>query len=377
MEVKQICSIAEIDPNSWSQLVGQDDPFLSYEFLSALEQSGCVSAASGWCPKHITVYDQDKLLACTPLYEKNHSWGEYVFDHIWADAYHRNGKQYYPKWLTAIPFTPCAGKRFLINPTANAELIIKQISNYVRVQADIEGISSWHCLFPEQPQIDWLCDSSMLLREDVQFQWQNRGYRDFQDYLQHFTSSHRKKIKRERRGLMQRGVEMIRLLGSEITSELWLVFYQFYAQTYLKRGQQPYLSLTFFQLLAADMPEKLLLVLARKDTDYVGAALSFVGRDTLYGRYWGGLQQYRGLHFEACYYQGLEFCIEQGLQRFDSGAQGEHKISRGFEPVSRYSVHWIRDAQFATAISAFLQREKTGVQHYKQQAASYLPFKHS
>lgn len=375
MEVKQIQSLTQINAGDWNRLAGAAYPFLRHEFLSALEQSGSVCAKTGWQARHLLVEARGELLAILPLYEKRHSWGEYVFDQAWADAYRQHGLDYYPKWLTAVPFTPCQGPRLLAKPDADTAAVLQLLLDYIQQSAAAKSISSWHCLFPEQPQLAHLQAMGLGIRTGVQFQWFNRGYGDFADYLEALSAGKRKMIKRERRRVAEQGITMLRIPGPEISESQWRAFYHFYALTYLKRHSQPYLTPAFFQQLAADMPEQCLLILAVKDQDYVGAALSFVGADCLYGRYWGCHEDYNALHFEACYYQGLDFCIEQGLQRFDSGAQGEHKISRGFEPVTTYSAHWIKDPRFAAAIDNFVKREQAGVQQYRQAAAAYLPFK--
>jgi len=375
MEVKQIDSLAQVDAVAWNRLTGLAYPFLRYEFLWALEQSGSVCEQTGWLPSHVLVMDENELVALMPLYLKQHSWGEYVFDHSWAQAYQQQGLDYYPKWLTAVPLTPCQGPRIVIKAGIAPLAVMHALLDFIKQISEQRGVSSWHCLFPAGQQPELLKSLGLSIREGVQFQWFNRDYRDFEDYLQTLSASKRKMLKRERRRIGEQGIRLLRIPGPEVTPLQWQVFFQFYTMTYLKRGARPYLNLAFFQQIAATMPEQCLLVLALKDDNAVGAALSFVGADTLYGRYWGCYEEYNGLHFEACYYQGLEYCIEHGLKRFDSGAQGEHKISRGFEPISVYSAHWIKDAGFAKAIAQFVAREQKGIQLYKQDAAAYLPFK--
>jgi len=376
MEVKQIHSMVQVDAADWNRLAGDAYPFLRHEFLLALEQSGSVCEQTGWLPAHLLVMDQDKLVAFMPLYLKQHSYGEYVFDHQWAQAYQQQGLDYYPKWLTAIPLTPCQGSRIVIQAEGIDPLaIIQLLLAFIKQRSEQRGISSWHCLFPERQQAELLRSLGLSIREGVQFHWFNRGYRDFNDFLHTLNASKRKMLKRERRRVSEQGVHLLRIAGPDVSERQWQVFFQFYTMTYLKKGSQPYLNLAFFQQIAATMGEQLLLVLAVKDDIAIAAALSFVGSDTLYGRYWGCYEAYNSLHFETCYYQGLDYCIEQGLKRFDSGAQGEHKISRGFEPVTTYSAHWIKDARFAKAIEHFLAREQQAVQHYKRDAATYLPFK--
>jgi len=375
MEVKQINSMAQVNCADWNRLAGDAYPFLRHEFLLALEQSGSVSGQTGWMPSHLLVIDEEKLLAFMPLYLKQHSWGEYVFDHQWAHAYQQQGLAYYPKWLTAVPLTPCQGPRIVIKATIDPLEVLHTLLTFIKQLSEQRGISSWHCLFPVRQQADLLLSLGLSVREGVQFHWFNQGYRDFNDFLQTLSASKRKMIRRERRRVNEQSVRLLRIAGTDVSDLQWQVFFQFYTMTYLKRGSKPYLNLAFFQQIAATMAEQLLLVLAVKDNKYVAAALNFVGSDTLYGRYWGCYEEYNSLHFEACYYQGLDYCIEHGLKRFDSGAQGEHKISRGFEPITTYSAHWIKDALFAQAIEQFLAKEQKAVQLYKQDAASFLPFK--
>lgn len=374
MVIKQINSMTEVNAVCWNNLVQNNDPFVCHEFLLALEQSGSISESNGWQSKHLLVLEQQELIAAMPLYLKNHSRGEYVFDQQWADAYYQSGMEYYPKWLNAIPFTPCQGQRILIKDGQDNAALMQLCIDTLRVYSEQHNISSVHCLFPDYSQIKDL-PQGMLIRVGVQFQWFNKNYRDFDDYLQTFTSRQRKNIKKERRKVKEQGLQIQKLTGLEIKEQQWQVFYQFYEMTYLKRGQSAYLDITFFQQLAQTMPKQILLVLVNNGQKYVGAALSFIGQDTLYGRYWGCFEEYNSLHFEACYYQGLEFCIEHNKQIFDSGAQGEHKISRGFEPISTYSAHWILNPEFAKLIADFLVREKELILEYKQACRKQLPFK--
>ncbi|TXL02040.1 GNAT family N-acetyltransferase [Methylococcaceae bacterium HT1] len=374
MVIKQINSMTEVSAVSWNNLVQNNDPFVCHEFLLALEQSGSISEANGWQSKHLLVFEQQELIAAMPLYLKNHSRGEYVFDQQWADAYYQSGMDYYPKWLNSIPFTPCQGQRILIKKGQDIPAVMKLCVDTIKEYSQQKNISSLHCLFPDYCQIEDL-PQDMLIRTGVQFQWFNKNYRDFDDYLQSFTSRQRKNINKERRKVRQQGIQLQRLSGAEVTEQQWQVFYHFYEMTYLKRGQSAYLNIDFFQQLAQTMPEQILLVLANDGKAYVGAALSFIGQDALYGRYWGCYDEYHSLHFEACYYQGLEYCIEHNKQIFDSGAQGEHKISRGFKPINTYSAHWILNPDFAKLIADFLKHEQEMIQGYKQDCMQLLPFK--
>jgi len=321
--------MTEVDAVCWNNLVQNKDPFVRHEFLLALEQSGAICSETGWQPNHLLVFEQQELIAAMPLYLKNHSRGEYVFDQQWADAYYQSGMEYFPKWVNAIPFTPCQGQRILIKQGADDSLIIHQCVSTIQQLSELNNISSLHSLFPNPIQTEHL-NQQMQIREGVQFQWFNQNFCDFNDFLQTFTSRQRKKINKERRKVNEQGIRLQRLTGLDISSVQWQAFFALYEMTYLKRGQPAYLNIDFFKQLAATMPEQILLILAIKDQTYVGAALSFIGENTLYGRYWGCYEEYNNLHFETCYYQGLEYCIEHQLQKFDSGAQGEHKISRGF-----------------------------------------------
>ena len=375
MEIRQISSISDVDAQAWNNLAGTDYPFLRHEFLFALEQSGSVSTKTGWTPAHLITLKAEELIGFMPLYLKNHSWGEYVFDHQWASAYHQNGLDYYPKYLNAIPFTPCQGPRLVIKPTYNSIHMYQIFLRAIEQLSISQDISSWHCLFPADEEVEILKSQHINIREGVQFQWFNREYQNFDDFLSGLTASKRKMIKRERKRIAEQGVNLVQLKGAEVTTTQWETFFNFYTMTYLKKGSEPYLTLEFFLDIAQTMGEQLLLIFALNDDRPVAVALSFIGSDTLYGRYWGCYEEYHSLHFETCYYQGIDYCIKNQLKRFDSGAQGEHKIARGFEPVTTYSAHWFKDTGFADAISRFLAREKVAIQQYKVNAATYLPFK--
>lgn len=375
MDVTHINAITDIAAECWDSLQSPDYPFSQHAFLTALEQSGTVSAATGWQPQHLLVYDDHNLIAVLPMYLKSHSQGEYVFDHQWAHSYQHYGLDYYPKLLTAIPFTPCQGPRLLCRDNTDSASVLAVIFEYIKDRLASVHASSWHYLFPIQEQMMHCQAQGLNIREGVQYQWFNRGYRDFSDYLERFKSVKRKQIKRERRRIIEQGIEFKQLTGHAIDDQHWQVFFRFYATTYLKHGMQSYLNLDFFQRLGANMPDSLLLVVAEKDRQAVGAALSLHDSNTLYGRYWGCFEEFQNLHFETCYYQGLDYCLHHGLQRFDSGAQGEHKIARGFEPVSTWSAHWLQHPEFNRAIADFLMRERAAIADYKRHAHSQLPFK--
>jgi predicted N-acyltransferase len=380
LEIKLLSSISECSALDWNSLAGDAYPFMQWQFLKALEESGAVGEQTAWQVQHVLVFEQDTLIALMPMYLKGNSQGEYVFDHSWANAYARHGLNYFPKLVTSIPFTPCEGPRLCFHGSLSdfgfrEEHVFEKILETIKALAELHQISSWHCLFPESKAIVNFKSDQLLLREGVQFQWFNKAYKSFDDYLASFTSKRRKNLKRERKKVTEQGITITRLTGEEISEELWRIFFKFYQATYWKRGMSEYLNLDFFLRLAKSMPEKILLVIAEKDGNILAGALSLIGKDTLYGRYWGCLDEYYNLHFELCYYQGLEFCIENNLQCFNSGAQGEHKIARGFEPVITYSLHWIAHQGFREAIADFLKEESEHIQSYKNAAGELLPFK--
>jgi predicted N-acyltransferase len=323
---------------------------------------------------------QGKTIAAVPLYLKQHSWGEYVFDHSWADAYHNHGIPYYPKLITAIPFTPATGPRLGIASQVNAEELIPELLEIIKNLASEWGASGWHMLFPE-PQLAMSLESNgAMQRTGVQYHWHNKNYDSFDDFLHTFSSRKRKNILKERRSAGQL-LQIKRLVGKEITSDWWDFFHIMYQRTYLKRsGTGGYLTEEFFKQLGDVMGNQVMMSVAEtgaenNTTSKVAAALFFFDKQTLYGRYWGCQHEYDFLHFELCYYQGIEFAIEQEISRFDAGAQGEHKIKRGFKPVETYSTHWIRDPDFSTAIHHFLAQETPQVKEYITQASKQLPYK--
>ena len=375
MNFRFFTGIDAIPAAVWNSLAQGGGPFLRHEFLAALEDSGSVCEETGWQPHHLLVSRGNTPVAAMPLYIKHHSYGEYVFDWSWADAWHRNGVAYYPKLLTAIPFTPSQSSRLLIHPEEDRDALTQAICHRVQEEAQSLGASSWHVLFPRERESARLVEQSMPQRTGTQFQWFNRNYGAFEDFLAAFNSRKRKNLRKERQAVTDAGIHFVRYRGEQISDEQWQQFYRFYQNTYHVREQQPYLSLAFFRQLGKTMPESVLLVMALLEGEAIAAALSLFDDTTLYGRYWGCLEEYQFLHFETCYYQGIEFCIEHGLQRFDSGAQGEHKIQRGFEPVSTYSNHWIADPRFAQAIADFLHQEREYVEQYRHGAAQLLPFR--
>ena len=373
-----IAGIDSIDAAQWDALAGDSYPFVRHAFLAALEHSGSVGDRSGWKPHHLVIRDEstNTLVAAMPAYLKDHSYGEYVFDWGWADAWHRNGYEYYPKLLSAIPFTPCSGPRLLFKDNNNSEILINEILGAVRQELSQKRLSSWHLLFPKEQMVNALEQRSIAHRYGVQYHWHNRGYQCFDDFLGTMSSRKRKTLRRERRQVEEQGIRMRTLRGSDISPADWKQFYLFYQMTYAKRsGHGGYLNQAFFVELAETMSDSLMLVMADHGDTCVGGALYLVGSDTLYGRYWGCIEDYNQLHFEACYYRGIDYCIANGLQRFDAGAQGEHKLTRGFEPILTHSFHIIPDPRFDAAIRDFLKREEPSIRAYCEQARDALPYR--
>lgn len=368
-------NIETVDAEQWNRLAGDQNPFLRHEFLLALEQTGCVGDGTAWQPRHLLLIEKGTLVGAVPLYLKYDSYGEYVFDWAWANAYQQNGLSYYPKLVAAVPFTPVTGSRMLANPGEHQDTIRRQLIEAALALANSLNVSSLHWLFTPSSETGLLVQHQHLKRTGYQFHWANAGYSSFDDFLETFSSSKRKKVKRERRHVRDAGIEMEIVEGRAIDDNLWRKFYAFYRSTIECRGAIPYLNLDFFREIGRSMADNIVLVLARQEDRYVAGALNLKGRDTLFGRYWGSLEEYNSLHFETCYYRAIDYCIENGLQRFEAGAQGEHKLSRGFLPSSTYSAHWLRHPEFYRAISEFLEREQHGVEDYVDLLERHSPYK--
>ncbi|PUA28364.1 MAG: GNAT family N-acetyltransferase [Cellvibrio sp. 79] len=377
MDVRFINSIHDVGAQQWNQLCSDDYPFSRYEFLSALEDSGCTTSQSGWQVAHLLVYEDQDLLAAMPGYIKYHSYGEYVFDWAWADAYQRFGFNYYPKWINAIPFTPCTGPRLLTRTQHESAALIAAIGAALEKECELKGYSGWHCLFPTEDRSTLFLSAGAMQRLGCQFHWFNHNYDHFDDFLARMASRKRKNITKERNQVKEQGITFVVKEGTNITTEDMDLFYALYRNTYLKRsGHTGYLSQDFFHHLAKTFNDFIVLICAvTEQQTTIAAALFFRDQHTLYGRYWGCFEEYQFLHFETCYYQGIEFAIANKLQRFDGGAQGEHKIARGFEPVVTYSNHAITSNQFRSAIENFLVQERNHIQTYIQEAVQLLPFK--
>jgi predicted N-acyltransferase len=372
MSVLTIASLEEIAPAAWDALLAGQQPFLRHAFLAALEASGSLGPASGWAPAHRLLRDQQGgLLAAMPAYVKQHSYGEYVFDHAWAQACMRAGIGYYPKLLTAVPFTPVSGQRLLGQPRAVGQLLDQLVADLPE-----QGLSGLHVNFT-QPADDQLLKGrdGWLQRNDCQFHWCNHGYRDFQDFLDALSSRKRKQMRKEREQIAGQGIAFDWYTGHELSEAQWDFVYRCYANTYHVRGREPYLTRLFFSLLAQRMPEAIRLVIASQAGKPLAMAFCLQAGDTLYGRFWGSLSEFDFLHFETCFYQGMDYAIAHQLQRFDAGAQGEHKLLRGFEPVLTHSWHYLCHPGLRTAVAQFLAQERPAVRAYAEQARAHLPFR--
>ena len=375
LQTEFINSLDAVEPSAWNALTGTDAPFLRHEFLAAIETSGCVGAATGWQPRHALVHDDGQLVAAMPLYEKTDSWGEFVFDFAWANAYQRAGFDYYPKLVSTVPFTPVTGTRLLTSAGYDAAALADTLVAAIKRFAETRNFSSWHVLFANRQDRDVLDSRGLLMRKDCQFHWHNRGYTTFDDFLGELRSVKRKKLNRERRRISEAGIRFHRLSGIDMTNELWHGIMPLYASSFFRRGHGPYLNETFFRTVTRSMPESLLVILAELHDKPIACALCFLGDDTLYGRYWGSTGLYHSLHFETCYYQGIDYCIANGLSVFEPGTQGEHKISRGFEPTETWSAHWLSHPQFADAVDQYLDRERAYTDDYIDAVRDHVPFR--
>lgn len=374
MELEIHTSIADIPKADWTAWLGDDYPFLSWDFLRVLEETNCTTPASGWQPFHLVLKEGDSVIAAAPCFLKDHSYGEYVFDWAWADAWQRAGLRYYPKLVTAAPLTPATGPRLYLNPSAPHALdgLLEAVEQLCR---DKE-ISGWHTLFTEAALAETLSARGLHQRMTTQFHWFNKDYSTFDDFLATFSSRKRKNLRKERARVLEQGLTLETKTGAAITDADWRFFHHCYQMTYAKRsGHSGYLTGEFFQSVGPALGDALVMVTASHEAKPVAAALYFRSQDTLFGRYWGCLEEFEFLHFEACYYRGIEYCIEQGIARFDPGAQGEHKIQRGFEPVLTQSSHWVAETGFNPALADFCERECEHVRAYRDDARSLLPFK--
>ncbi len=370
--------IGAIDAAVWNELAGEGQPFLRHEFLSALEDCGCATPQHGWTPAHLVIEDADgRTIGAMPAYEKAHSRGEFVFDFSWANAYLQHGMSYYPKLVSAVPFTPVRGARLLTHPAADAAAVRRALIAAALDRARAAGLSSWHVLFPRDEELGDLEHAGLIVRRDCQFHWYNQAYDSFDAFLATFTAEKRKKAKRERRRVAEAGITFDTRHGGDIDAPLWETIYRFYADTFYRHGHDPYLNLSFFKQITELLPNNFMVKIAKLGAEPIAAAIFFVGTDALYGRYWGASGNYHSLHFETCYYQGIEYCIEHGLARFEPGTQGEHKVPRGFVPTMVSSAHYIDDPRFAAAIRAFAAREARGVAEYAAAVREHVPYHRS
>ncbi|WP_245620146.1 GNAT family N-acetyltransferase [Phenylobacterium immobile] len=369
--------IAEIGREAWDACAASaGNPFVSYDFLDCLEEAGCAVERTGWGPQHLSVADADgRTAAVLPLYLKSHSQGEYIFDHAWADAWERAGGSYYPKLLSAAPFTPATGQRFLVRADVDAEEACSRLLGGALTMCERYGVSGFHVNFLTEAEWRWAGDQGLGQREGQQFHWVNRGYADFDAFLADLSSGRRKTIRRERRDAAA-DLEIHALTGADLTEEHWDAFFAFYMDTGSRKWGRPYLNRRFFSLLGERMADRVLLVMARRHGRWIAGALNLIGEDTLFGRNWGCVEDVPFLHFELCYYQAIQWAIDHGLKRVEAGAQGEHKIARGYLPSPVYSAHYISDPRFRAAVMDFLANERAQVEERMEWLEEgYSPFK--
>lgn len=376
MRTRFLKSIDRVPAAQWNALNTTQIPFLSHEFLAALETTGCVGESTGWIPHHLLLEDDSGApVGAVPLYLKTHSWGEFVFDWSWARAYTQAGLDYYPKLVSMPPFTPATGPRLLIAPGADAAATRQALARAIVEHAGELSLSSAHAVFVTETDRDVLQENGFLLRQDCQFHWHNRGYGSFEAFLATFRADKRKKALRERRRVREGGVTYRTLSGSEISDALWDIVFAFSARTFAMHGHEHYLNAAFFKTLSRTLPDAVVVKLAMLQDTPIAAAICFRSHDTLYGRYWGAAANFDSLHFETCYFQGIEYCIDHGLQHFEPGTQGEHKVARGFEPTTTWSAHWIADPRFRRAIDNYLSEEREAVGQYAESVRDHVPFK--
>ena len=384
MQIHIHAEISQINAYQWNSFVTDNNPFMRHEFLAALETHKCASPEFGWHPCHIGIYEdaidneQTKLIAAMPLYAKTNSYGEFVFDHAWADAYQRNQLEYFPKLVSSIPYTPASGQRLLCDKNRREELypiLLQTIQHFCQEQ----NYSSFHCLFANSDEQDWLEENGLMARHDCQFHWHNQDYNNFEDFLEKLDKKKRKNIRQERRKVEEQAVNIRVLDGHTASEKDWHDFARFYQMTFMEKYGTATLNEGFFKEVGDKLPDQVILVLADKvsmdglETECIAGSLMYRSDTTLYGRHWGCCEQVDQLHFEACYYQGIEYCIKNKLQHFEPGAQGEHKIARGFVPTLTRSSHWLKDSPFQDSIENFIKFERKNIQAYIQSLKS--PYK--
>ena len=373
-----VTSLTEINPEHWNQLGEADYPFTRHEFLLALEQQDCLHEF-GWQPVYFTLFVDDILTAAIPCYIKNNSYGELVFDHSWAQAYERSGRAYYPKLVSAIPYTPATGPRFLLHSsiinTAQQDELKKTLINCIKSFCRDQQLSGWHLLFERENVAKTLVSEGMLLRYDCQFHWTNQNYHNFDDFLSRLTSRKRKNIRKERAQVAEHKLTIKQLHGDELSAQQWTRVYRLYAGIFQRKNGTATLTEHFFQTIGKILKHRVMVVLAFDQDEIIAASVFFVSDSTLFGRVWGCDEYYQHLHFECCYYQGIDYCIKNGLQKFDPGAQGEHKISRGFLPTKTYSAHWLIEPEFHKIIDNFLQQEERYITEYCRELEVKSPYR--
>jgi uncharacterized protein len=365
----------EVDARQWNALNGTNSPFLRHEFLAALEHTGCVGARTGWSPNYLTLSDSQGIAAAAPMFAKTHSYGEFVFDFGWAQAYNQLGRDYYPKLSIAVPFTPATGPRLLVRPGLDQTKTAAKLLNSIESLTAGNSLSSAHALFLDEAGREACERAGWLMRRDCQFHWTNRGYSDFSDFLGSFTAEKRKKANRERRRIAESGITFDTRHGTDIDPGLLDRVYSFHRDTFLRHGHKPYLTREFFSEICRTLGDSLMVKAANHGGETIACAIFFKSSDTLYGRYWGAAVDQHSLHFETCYHQGIEYCIEHGLTRFEPGTQGEHKVARGFEPTLTWSAHFIADRRFRAAVDDFLVREGAAIDAYAEDIGEHAPFR--
>lgn len=376
--LEAVSSVSQITADDWNACAhpeGSYNPFVSHAFFSALENSGSAVARTGWAPRHLVARMGGQPVGIVPCYLKNHSQGEYVFDHGWADAYARAGGSYYPKLQATVPFTPATGPRLLVRSGADALRIREALAAGLVALCDLTHASSVHVTFAHQEEWTFLAGHGFLQRTDQQFHWHNESYGTFEDFLATLASRHRKAIRRERRDALANGITIHPLSGDDITPDAWDAFFEFYMETGSRKWGRPYLTRAFYDQIGATMARDVLLVMAKREGRWIAGAINFIGSDTLFGRHWGAIEHHPFLHFEVCYYQAIDFAIQRGLKRVEAGAQGEHKIARGYLPQTTYSAHYIADPALRRAIRDYLKQERSYVQEAVRELTEAGPFR--
>jgi len=379
--IRVVRSFKEIASAEWGELTGASrsapgyNPFTSFAFLSSVEESGSATAETGWMGHHLLLEQEGRLIGAIPCYLKSHSQGEYVFDHGWADAFHRAGGRYYPKLQASIPFTPATGPRLLVRQGEDVSRVQALLAQGLQQVARELGTSSAHVTFLPQGELTALTEAGFLQRTDQQFHFINRGYADHEAFLAELSSSKRKNLRKERRNALENGISIDWLTGSDLTEEIWDQFFRFYIDTGSRKWGRPYLTRQFYSLVGELMPDDVLLVMAKRDGRYVAGAINFVGSDALYGRHWGCAEDHPFLHFEVCYHQAIDFALHKGLARVEAGAQGEHKLARGYEPVTTHSAHFIAHPGLRRAVADYLEHERREVAQVGEYLGEHTPFR--